>query len=88
METSAAPLTNFIYFTDPQSHVLFFEFQYSVVDQHSNQHIMVEWPSDVQYPHLTVTRRCRRRRGRRFERKSRRRCSTLTISPHNAAPDF
>ncbi len=29
------------------------EFQYSVVDQHSDQHIVVEWPSDLGYPHLT-----------------------------------
>ena len=29
------------------------EYQYSVVGQHSDVHIVVEWPSDLGYPHLT-----------------------------------
>ncbi len=29
------------------------EFQCSVVDHYSDQHIVVEWPSNLGYPHLT-----------------------------------
>ncbi len=29
------------------------EFQCSVVDQPIDQHIVMEWPSDLGYPHLT-----------------------------------
>ena len=39
------------------------EFQCSVVDQHGDQHIVVEWPSDLGYPHLTSNQGARNRFG-------------------------